>query len=72
MVGEGCVQVSSTKDSEATRAHTSGETTSEGDDPRWRVSIACCGEDRFEDGRLEPYRTLPVLDLDLTHGQREG
>ena len=30
------------------------------------------GEDRFEDGRLEPSRTLPVLDLDLTHGQRGG
>lgn len=26
-------------------------------------------EDRFEDGRLELSRTLPVLDLDLTHGQ---
>ena len=27
------------------------------------------GEDRFEDGRLEQPRTLPVLDLDLPHGQ---
>lgn len=28
------------------------------------------GEDRFEDGRLEQPRTLPVLDLHLAHGQR--
>ena len=27
------------------------------------------GENRFEDGRLEQPRTLPVLDLDLPHGQ---